>query len=286
MTIEKYLASQQEYIEQRLTAYLEEYAANSPVYDAMCYSVLGGGKRIRPILVYTVGASYGIKASTLDAAACALELIHCYSLIHDDLPAMDDDDVRRGKPSCHKKFDEATAILAGDALQTLAFEIIAKPNKELSSEIQLKMVQILASASGCNGIVGGQVRDMQASKKTTSYRELDIIHKEKTASLFNAAIELGSISYPASKTNDLGNILGMAFQLQDDLLETTGIYTDKPLDSDIKNDKPTHHQILGIKAAEKLLTEYYNKAKEIISVELPTPTKMLQILEIMAGRKS
>ena len=284
MQINKYFNDYQLYIENKLSYYLEKYAGNSPLYDTMRYSVLGGGKRIRPIIVYTIGASYGLEKEKLDAAACALELIHCYSLVHDDLPAMDDDDFRRGKLSCHKKFDEATAILVGDALQTLAFEIIALPNTGLSPTTQLKMIQTLAVASGCNGIVGGQIRDINASWETTSLKDIEKIHMEKTASLFDAAVNLATIAYSDNKRSSFGVLLGKAFQLQDDLLEATNSNINKPLDSDIKNDKITHHRLIGLENAQKLLEKYYQDAKYIIKAELPEPSIMLEILEIMANR--
>ena len=286
MQINKYLNDYQIYIENKLSYYLEKYAGNSPLYDAMCYSTLGGGKRIRPIIVYTIGASYGVAKENLDSAACALELIHCYSLVHDDLPAMDDDDFRRGKLSCHKKFDEATAILVGDALQTLAFEILAVPNADLSPITQLCMIKTLAAVSGSNGIVGGQTRDIKASIENTSLKDIDKIHIEKTASLFDAAVNLATLAYSDKKRNSFGVLLGKAFQLQDDLLEATNANINKPLDSDIKNDKITHHRFIGLENAQKLLEKYYQEAKDKIKAEIPEPSIMLQILELMANRTS
>lgn len=284
MQINKYLHEQQAYIETKLESYLKQYASNSPLYDAICYVVLGGGKRIRPTIVYTIGSSYRIPKQNLDSAACALELIHCYSLVHDDLPAMDDDDFRRGKLSCHKKFGEATAILVGDAIQTLAFEILASPNTNLNASPQLKMIQCLAKAAGCCGIVGGQLRDIEASSSETSQLEIERIHKEKTASLFIAAVELATLAGNREEPEQLGETLGLAFQLQDDILEATATKLDKPLDSDIKNNKATHHKILGLEPSLELLDSYYEKATRIITQNLPKPDTMLEIVNLMAKR--
>ena len=277
----------QQHIETALANYIEKYAASSPIYEAICYSVLGGGKRIRPILVYTIAGAYGVAHHKLDQAACALELIHCYSLIHDDLPAMDNDDMRRGKPSCHIKFGEATAILAGDAIQALAFQILAEPQHHFKAEVQLAMLSCLTEAAGARGIIAGQIRDIAAEGKQLQQAALEQIHREKTASLFQAAVTMGALAAPEQPNlNHLGELLGLAFQLQDDLLEhsSTSTKLGKPANSDQKNQKATHAGIIGIAAATQILTDAYNGAKNIIKTELPKTDAMLAILDTLAAR--
>ena len=281
--------SLQQHIEIALANYIEKYAATSPAYEAICYSVLGGGKRIRPVIIYTIAEAYGVANYKLDQAACALELIHCYSLIHDDLPAMDNDDMRRGKPSCHIKFGEATAILAGDAILPLAFKVLAEPQQNYPAETQLAMISCLAEAAGARGIIAGQIRDIAAEGKQLRQDALEQIHREKTASLFQAAITIGSLATQKKPNlSNLGELLGLAFQLQDDLLETysTSTKLGKPVNSDQKNQKSTHAGIIGIPAATQILAETYNRAKEIIETELPKTDSMLAILNTLTARSN
>ncbi|MEE9452156.1 MAG: farnesyl diphosphate synthase [Gammaproteobacteria bacterium] len=193
------------------------------LHQAMRYATLGGGKRIRPILVYLSGQALGSSLEHLDAAACAVELIHSYSLIHDDLPAMDDDDLRRGQASCHKAFGEATAILAGDALQSLAFEILTQQN--LPDTIQLAMIKTLAKACGSLGMAGGQALDLAASSSIT-LGELENIHQLKTAALLKASVKLGALAAQCEENKFIDALeqcawhLGLAFQIQDDLFDS------------------------------------------------------------------
>lgn len=286
-------------------------SGNSILLEAIRYSVLNGGKRIRPLLVYVVGETLGAKPEQLDAAAAAIELIHCYSLIHDDLPAMDNDDLRRGKPTCHKAFDEATAILAGDALQSLAFELLSDEqyNSVPASE-QIKMVKLLAKASGITGMVGGQILDMSFSahvnvgnrtKDNTKERNanknshrnnnktkninkgnefnpeitlktLSIMHQKKTGALIQAAVQLGAIAANCKDAKTISLLqnyaenLGLAFQVQDDILDVEGSaeVLGKNPGQDAALHKQTFTELLGLDAAKNHMQELYQKAIESV----------------------
>ncbi|MCC2522722.1 (2E,6E)-farnesyl diphosphate synthase [Vibrio coralliilyticus] len=239
-----------------------------PLIEAMRYGLLLGGKRARPFLVYITGQMLGCKLEELDTPASAIECIHAYSLIHDDLPAMDDDELRRGQPTCHIKFDEATAILTGDALQTLAFTILA--DGELSPEAEtyrITMVKALAEASGANGMCLGQALDLAAEGQKVSLAELENIHRNKTGALMKCAIRLGALaagqkgSEILPQLDQFADAIGLAFQVQDDILdiisdtETLG----KPQGSDQDLDKSTYPALLGLEGAinkaHTLLTE-------------------------------
>lgn len=229
------------------------------LHAAMRYSVLAPGKRLRPALVYVTGTVFGGSDSILDAAAASVELIHAYSLIHDDLPAMDNDDLRRGRPTCHKQFDEATAILAGDALQALAYESLINNTKDLSAEIRIEMLRVLTHASGPAGMAGGQALDLAAVGKTVSLSDLELIHRHKTGDLITASILLG---YLSSAQNDgairkmlqkYSECVGLAFQVQDDILDVEGTTEElgKPQGSDEELEKPTYPNLLGMDEAKK-----------------------------------
>ena len=239
------------------------------LHEAMRYAVLGDGKRIRPLLVYASGAAFNVDYSALDGAACAVEMIHAYSLIHDDLPAMDDDDLRRGKPTCHKKFDEATAILAGDALQALAFHVLAQDQKiTVGADQRIRMINILAIASGSRGMAGGQAIDLAAVGKDLNIAELENMHIHKTGALIRACVELGALSFQNIKKDQFEKIskyakcVGLAFQIRDDILdveadtETLG----KPQGSDIARNKPTYPNLLGIEGAKNAAKELHENA--------------------------
>ena len=233
---------------------------NSKLTQAIKYATLNGGKRLRPALIYATGFTLGIKElSILNAAAASIELIHCYSLVHDDLPAMDNDDFRRGKPSTHKAFDEATAILTGDALQTLAFEILS--NKELnnfSADTRINMVNIIAKAAGMNGMILGQMEDLAAENNTIHIEQLKILHKHKTGSLIKAAIQLGISAANCVDKEQIsallhyGNHIGLAFQIHDDILDITADPNDlgKPINSDQRNNKSTFPSLMGLEEAK------------------------------------
>ncbi|NKF50129.1 (2E,6E)-farnesyl diphosphate synthase [Shewanella sp. WXL01] len=241
---------------------------------AMRHGALIGGKRIRPFLVYSVGEMLGAKLEQLDSAAAAIECIHAYSLIHDDLPAMDDDELRRGKPTVHIAFDEATAILAGDALQTLAFELISEPNSQLAPAQQLAMVKALARASGYVGMCGGQAIDLSSTDKRIDLTRLTELHNKKTGALISCAIELALIAASASELEqtamtEYGQALGLAFQVQDDILDITASTEElgKPQGSDEQSNKSTFPKLMGLEGAE-------NCAKQLVEDALSALTNL------------
>ena len=235
--------------------------------EAMRYSLLAGGKRLRPQMVFSVIEGYHLNKEIGYDYAAALEMIHTYSLIHDDLPAMDNDDLRRGKPTCHKQFDEATAILAGDGLLTYAFEVLAKadlPHNALA-------VQILAKCAGSSGMVLGQTLDMHEDSRV-DYKALEEIYKYKTGCLFSAALMLGALA--SNKVDDktlstwdsIGTKIGIAFQIQDDLLDVRmDSATLGKSNSDIRNEKVTAVSLLGEEQAEKLMNELYAECDKMLS---------------------
>jgi farnesyl diphosphate synthase len=223
-----------EYCQQRVETALQQFlpaATTLPtqLHKAMRYAVLGGGKRIRPLLVYAAGRTLDAPDQALDVAACAVECMHAYSLVHDDLPAMDDDDLRRGKPACHKAFGEAEAILAGDALQTLAFALLAhEPMGPVTTEQRLHMIERLALASGSRGMAGGQSLDLTAVGKQLDIAELEDMHIHKTGALIRASVLLGTLCAESASEKQVqaldhyGKYIGLAFQVRDDILDVTG----------------------------------------------------------------
>ncbi|MBQ7032215.1 MAG: polyprenyl synthetase family protein [Clostridia bacterium] len=231
------------------------------LYDAMRYSLCGGGKRLRPQLAMMAAAAMGGREEDALPYGAALECIHTYSLIHDDLPCMDDDDLRRGRPTCHKQFDEATAVLAGDALLTLAFSVAA--DAPLSLAQNLAAVRVLSEAAGAYGMVQGQVLDMKLTEgaDTTSILEM---YRYKTGALLRAAVSLGSIAAGGrgDELDDFSKNLGVAFQLQDDILDIVGdsVVLGKPVHSDIKNDKHTVVSVIGLEEARKWVRTYTDAA--------------------------
>lgn len=229
---------------------------NTLLHEAMQYSLLQGGKRVRPALVYAAAEAAGSINKGTDLCACAIEAIHTYSLIHDDLPAMDNDLLRRGKPTCHIKFDEATAILTGDALQCLAFEWLTRPDS-LSAEVAVRATHLLAQAAGANGMVLGQAIDLSAVSLPLSIAQLETMHRHKTGALIEASVALGALSVgaPSSVVSELrtyATAIGLAFQVQDDILDvisdtqTLG----KNQGADAKNNKPTYVSLLGLEGAK------------------------------------
>lgn len=228
------------------------------LHEAMRYSVLAGGKRIRPALVYATAAAVGLAEGRVTGAACALEMIHVYSLIHDDLPAMDDDDLRRGRATCHKAFDEATAILAGDALQVLAFEVLAC-DEELPAEpaIRLRLIELLAKASGTFGMAGGQALDLAAEGQTLDVPAITDIHARKTGALMSACVmmaaacsaDLSAVDHAALAR--YASCVGLAFQIQDDLLDIEGdaALLGKATGADSVHGKPTYPTVAGMAAS-------------------------------------
>lgn len=238
---------------------------------ALHYVMGNGGKRMRPMLVYITNDMFGGKIEDADNAAMAVELIHTYSLVHDDLPAMDDDDLRRGQPSCHCAFDEATAILVGDALQSMAFEVLSKPSS-LSANTQLKMVHTLAVASGAFGMCGGQALDMEATNQALNLDALKHLHQLKTGALIKASILLGAYASQKATEDDLKTLeqyaehVGLAFQVQDDVLDVVGDTEQlgKPQGSDSEQGKTTYPNLLGLEKASQYAKQLCEQSKQFL----------------------
>lgn len=268
-----FMEAYQQRVNHCLQQTLKRYTSADPkLQEAMAYSLLSNGKRIRPLLVY--GAALAINDDTnplTDAAACALEAIHCYSLVHDDLPAMDDDDLRRGQPTNHKVFGEAMAILAGDGLQTLAFECLSEPTIGRASQ-QLQMLHILAQASGDKGMAAGQAIDLAAVNHGIGYDHLLNMHRLKTGALIRASIHLGALSSGAATESQISQLLafadniGLAFQVQDDILDVTADTSTlgKQQGADAAHNKPTFASLLGLEKAQEKADTLFQQALEHI----------------------
>lgn len=285
----------QDRINQFLANQFEEIDSyNAPLRDAMKYGLLLGGKRVRPFLVYATGKMLGAEMPALDYAAAAIESIHAYSLIHDDLPAMDNDELRRGQPTCHIAFDEATAILAGDALQSFAFEILTQA-PSLSAEQKLQLVKVLAQASGVQGMCLGQSLDLISEHKQVNLDELELIHRNKTGALLTGALKMGFICSPHFENKELeqqlerySQAIGLAFQVQDDILDIEGDSAEigKPVGSDLDLDKSTYPKLLGLEGAKQKAQELYQTALHELD-NLPFDTTALRALaEFIVNRKS
>lgn len=270
--LKDFLHENKQQIEQRLPEHLAHLPAPKTLKEAMIYSLNAGGKRIRPMLLLATLHSFGKPVDQGFDLACAIEMIHTYSLIHDDLPAMDDDDMRRGKPTNHKIYGEAIAILAGDALLTYSFELVTKADLgDLPADQRLLLIQELAKASGPEGMVGGQVADLEGENKALTLEELVYIHHHKTGDLLTVSIVAGAIIAGADE-NDIANLrmfakeLGLLFQIKDDILDIEGdaMTIGKPVGSDDGNNKSTYPSLLGLDGAKKKLEEHKLRAKEYL----------------------
>lgn len=270
MPLEELMAESQTRVEAALERYLPPADALPAVlHQAMRYAVLDGGKRIRPLLVYAAGAALGVELARLDGPACAVELIHAYSLVHDDLPAMDNDDLRRGKATCHKAFGESTAILAGNSLLTLAFHILAEdPAMQASAELRLIMIETLAQASGSRGLAGGQVMDLAAVGRNIDLPELELMHIHKTGVLIRASVMLGAFSQPQAdspwlaRLDHYGKCVGLAYQICDDILDIEGDVEllGKTPGADQARNKPTYPSVVGMARAKERAKELHEQA--------------------------
>lgn len=291
MPLQEFLQDSKSRIESALELHLAEQSdrysnSDKPLLEAMQYAVLNGGKRLRPCLVFMTGELFGANPKDLLAPAMAVELIHCYSLIHDDLPAMDDDDLRRGKPTVHKAYNEATAILAGDTLQALAFETLsANSFHAVTSEQQVKMMQVLAQASGYGGMCGGQAIDLANTGEKQTLAALMNMHQLKTGALIRSAVLLGAYcgkdvtDTDIDALSDFAEHVGLAFQIQDDILDvisdtkTLG----KPQGSDAEHEKSTYVSILGLETAQQRAQECVDQARQALTA-LPKDTQLLESL--------
>lgn len=280
-----------QYLAECLTNQSKQQGSIAAFNDAMKYCTLNQGKRLRPALAYSIAEALGISLSKIDAAAAALELIHSYSLVHDDLPAMDDDDLRRGQATAHIKYGEAHAILIGDAQQSLAFEIVSQA-KSLSAEQRLEVIQQLSIACGATGMIAGQVLDIEAENKTIALSELKQLHLQKTGALIQVALLIGAIAserYTELKPLllQLGEKIGLAFQVHDDILdiesdtETLG----KPQGSDMAADKSTYPKLLGLKEAKEYRDALIEEAKQLLK-ELDLQSAFLnELIDYIGARQ-
>lgn len=244
------------------------------LHEAMRYSVLGGGKRIRPALVFATGRTLGLADEQVEAAACAIELVHVYSLVHDDLPAMDDDDLRRGRPTCHKAYDEATAVLVGDALQPLAFQLLARdPQLPADPAIRLKLIDLLAEASGTFGMAGGQAIDLSVQGQAIGISEVEQMHARKTGALIRVSVMMAAACVPtlsaalADNLSRFATAVGLAFQIQDDLLDVLGDVSTlgKATGADSARAKPTYPAVIGVVASQQRMQRLHDEALDALT---------------------
>ncbi|MDN3378983.1 MULTISPECIES: (2E,6E)-farnesyl diphosphate synthase [unclassified Pseudoalteromonas] len=286
MLIKQQIKSARQDVEATLNQYFSQpLDTEDSIKEATHYGILNGGKRIRPFLVYATGEMLGANKQDLDILAAAIECIHSYSLVHDDLPAMDDDELRRGRPTCHIVYGEAHAILAGDALQTLAFDLIANHEFKIPANQQVKMIAALSKASGIEGMVGGQALDIAATDQAINLAALERIHKLKTGALLNCAITFGALSAPSVNEQTLaqltifGNAIGLAFQVQDDILDVEGdtFTLGKPQGSDIAANKATYPALLGLAGAKQKAQQLLNQALDALA-KIDADTKQLENL--------
>jgi geranylgeranyl pyrophosphate synthase len=263
--------------------------------EAMRYSVLGAGKRLRPTLVYLTGEALGAPLAQLDAPAAAVELIHVYSLVHDDLPAMDDDDLRRGRPTCHRAYDEATAILVGDALQALAFAVLANdPLAGASAPLRLEMIRVLARATGTSGMAGGQAVDLAAVGRTLTVGAIEDMHRRKTGALIQASVLLGALAAGVSGGAELAGLerfgadVGLAFQIQDDILDVEGdpAVLGKSTGADAAHSKPTYPSTVGLEHARTRARQLRDDGIAALAPLGSRGTALVQLANFIVNRAS
>ena len=263
------------------------------IYEAVRYSAAAGGKRIRPVLMLLAGRACGLSDAGIMPAACAIEMIHTYSLIHDDLPAMDDDDMRRGRPTSHKKFGEANAILAGDALLTKAFEVfmLCAETGEIRPEAVIKAAAMLANAAGIDGMVGGQAADILFEGKSAGKKQLSLIHSRKTGALIKAAVSIPAVLSEKQAGNirlwaAFGEKIGLAFQVADDILDVTGESAGlgKTAGKDAKAGKATYPAVYGLEASRKIAAKLALEAKEILCKINGDTAALSRVVDYIVGR--
>ncbi len=303
----EYFERCQDRIDDALERLLRRAAAEDRLAAALAYAGLAKGKRLRPILVFASAQAVGANPDATLNAACAVELIHTYSLIHDDLPAMDDDDLRRGKPSLHKAFDDATAILAGDAMQALAFEVLSQPQEQLPASTQLQMIRTLAHAAGPEGMVAGQSMDCAASGQSlaenelegtpqqlaTAQQRLEDMHQHKTGALISASVKLGALCAKDVSAERLAALesfashIGLAFQVRDDILDVEGdpAALGKPLGSDDRSDKITYVSLLGLGAARTRAVELADAARASLQPFSSAADNLREIASYIVARE-
>jgi farnesyl diphosphate synthase len=267
-------------------------AAPQRLHEAMRYAVLDGGKRVRPLLAFAAGELAGAEQARMDIAAAAVELIHAYSLVHDDMPCMDDDVLRRGKPTCHVQYDEATALLVGDALQSLAFQFLSEHRLSDDATRQLEMVKLLAVASGSRGMAGGQAIDLASVGKPLTLPELEFMHIHKTGALVRAAILLGAQcgnmnQSQLDRLDHFGKLVGLAFQVVDDVLdcEADTATLGKTAGKDAEHDKPTYVSLLGIEGARDMAQRLHREALETLGGFGEPARRLRELADFIVLRK-
>lgn len=290
-SIHNYMSDVKEQIEQEMKRALTDLKAPNNLKDSMQYSLLAGGKRLRPILMMASYHTFQSQSDKVLKSAVALEMIHTYSLIHDDLPAMDNDDYRRGELTNHKQFNEATAILAGDALLTHSFELVAR-DALLTSEEKVFILKELANASGPEEMIAGQTLDMEGENKSLNLSELEEIHLHKTGALIRFAIIAGAYLAQATKEQihhlkDFAHYLGLIFQVQDDILDITGDpeKLGKPVGSDTENEKSTYPSLLGLDGAKQKKAAYTDKAEAALEQANATDSYLKELLHVFGQRE-
>ena len=289
----EWMAATQSRVETALTQHLPGYdCIPARLHEAMRYATLGGGKRVRPLLAFAAGELSNAAAEKLDIVACAVEMIHAYSLVHDDLPCMDNDDLRRGRPTCHIEFDEPSALLVGDSLQTLAFELLAsQPISEPAR--QLEMIALLGHASGSRGMAGGQAIDLASVGKALNQPELELMHALKTGALIRAAVMLGALAGQALSAEERQNLdrfakrAGLLFQVVDDILDCTASTATlgKTAGKDEAAAKPTYVSLLGLDAARDYADELRNDALDALAVFGERAARLTQLADFICHRQ-
>jgi farnesyl diphosphate synthase len=290
---QSWVAARQSHFEEVLRGLLPRAdVAPQRLHEAMRYAVLDGGKRIRPLLAFAAGELAGADAARLDIAAAAVELIHAYSLVHDDMPCMDNDVLRRGKPTCHVQYDEATALLVGDSLQTLAFQLLAEHRLSDDAQRQLDMIKLLAVATGSRGMAGGQAIDLVSVGKSLTLPELEFMHIHKTGALIRAAIMLGAHCGSASapqlaKLDHFGKLIGLAFQVVDDVLDCEADTTTlgKTAGKDADNGKPTYVSLLGVQGAQDMARRLHGEALETLAEFGDSAQRLRELADFIVLRK-
>lgn len=292
LTLKDYLNEKRSLINQTLPTYFQDKKIPQDLQASMLYSLQAGGKRLRPILVLAMLEAFQKDERLGLDVACAIEMLHTYSLIHDDLPAMDDDDLRRGKPTNHVKFGEATAILAGDGLLTLSFQVIAQ-SPHLSSELKVRLIDNFAKASGPEGMVAGQIADIEAEKRQVTLEELTYIHQHKTGDLLSFSIESGAQISGATEEQMVhikrfATCLGLAFQIKDDILDVEGDegVLGKHIGSDDEKEKSTYPKLLTLEGAKQKLSAYIDEAKESIQKANIDDYYLLSLADYVMNRNS
>ncbi|MFO1518222.1 MAG: farnesyl diphosphate synthase [bacterium] len=294
LNLKNYLEERRQWVEQGLEKYLPgEREWPAKLHEAMLYSIRAGGKRLRPILTLAACEAVGAPIERVMPVAVAIEMIHTYSLIHDDLPAMDDDELRRGKPTNHKVFGEAMAILAGDALLTEAFRLMARHrHPEVDPRVLIEVIEQIADASGSKGMAGGQVVDLESEKKAITLSELEKLHRHKTGRLIRVSVEAGArlggaTSAQVEALGLYGEKIGLAFQIADDVLDIEGgEEIGKDIGSDLAKDKSTYPRLLGIETSKKLAQTLIEEAVRLLSGFDDKAEPLREIARYVVNRKS